>query len=227
MSVMQGDDVTLVVVDDPVGEAAAACRQALREVDGELGRARFAISGGSASEVVRHVREGIPELWSRVALTWADERCVPFSSLDSNRGHAHATGQLRTDHPPAIELPLFLDGESPEEAAARAEEGLVRDFGRGLDVVLLGMGADGHVASLFPSRGEPKGLVGYLEDSPKPPAARITLTREALLSARATVLFACGEAKREALARLIAGDPLLPATGLPGLLIVTDVELRS
>ena len=87
---------------------------------------------------------------------------------------------------------------------------------------------DGHVASLFPGR-EPtaSGVVAFVPDSPKPPARRLTLTRAALGRARRTLLFATGESKREALERLAQCDPALPATGLPGLVVVTDVDVAA
>jgi 6-phosphogluconolactonase len=102
------------------------------------------------------------------------------------------------------------------------------------------MGADGHVASLFPDlpapatdcSGSDAGLahvayVAYVPDAPKAPPRRITLTREALACARHTLLVAAGEEKRSALERLCAGDPELPATGLTGLVVVTDLALGS
>ena len=88
--------------------------------------------------------------------------------------------------------------------------------------------AGGHVASLFPGRESSRnGFVAFIPDSPKPPARRITLTRAALASAAHTLLLATGEPKRSALERLCAGDPALPATGLPGLVVVTDLVLAS
>jgi 6-phosphogluconolactonase/glucosamine-6-phosphate isomerase/deaminase len=65
----------------------------------------------------------------------------------------------------------------------------------------------------------------HVPDSPKPPADRITLTRRALETAKTSLLVAIGEPKREALTRLIGGDASLPAWGLPGLVIVTDLDL--
>ena len=101
-------------------------------------------------------------------------------------------------------------------------------FSNALDVVLLGMGSDGHVASLFPCRPLlAEGLVAHLSDSPKPPAERITLTRVALATARHVILVVAGESKRDALCRLIAGDPSLPASGLEGLVVVTDLEMAE
>ncbi|NNL66442.1 MAG: 6-phosphogluconolactonase, partial [Myxococcales bacterium] len=89
-------------------------------------------------------------------------------------------------------------------------------------------GEDGHVASLFPGRAVPRGAsVAFVADSPKPPAERVTLTRALLESARTSVLVAAGEAKRAALERLLTGDPELPAQGLPGLVVVTDLELEG
>ena len=69
--------------------------------------------------------------------------------------------------------------------------------------------------------------MAHVVDSPKPPPSRITLTRAALATAGRTVLVATGEAKREALARLLSGDPALPAQGLRGMVVVTDLELAA
>ncbi len=97
-----------------------------------------------------------------------------------------------------------------------------RSFGGGLDVVVLGMGGDGHVASIFPGAANSEGLVDVITESPKPPPVRLTLTRRALATAEATLLYAVGDSKRDALARLREGDTALPAVGLPGLVVVTD-----
>jgi 6-phosphogluconolactonase len=153
-----------------------------------------------------------------------DERCVPFDDPASNRGAAYRSGCLDTNEPPMHELALFEAGETPAEACLRVGVALEAHFSFGLGVVLLGMGEDGHVASLFPGHETPPGaLVAHVPDSPKPPPLRITLTRRALETARTTIVLAMGEGKRNALTRLLAGDAVLPAHGLPGLTIVTDL----
>jgi len=193
---------------------------------------RLAIPGGSALAVVAESRAALAAEWSRVALTWVDERCVPLDHPASNRGAAARLGVLDRDPhaaqrpAPRRVLPLFEDGETPEAAVARAADRLSIDFGGALDVLLLGMGEDGHVASLFPSMPPPSGgLVAHVADSPKPPPHRITLTRTALETATRTVLLASGESKRGALERLLAGDSHLPAHGLTEMTIVTDLEI--
>jgi 6-phosphogluconolactonase len=107
------------------------------------------------------------------------------------------------------------------------EDALWRDFSGEVDVLLLGMGADGHVASLFPEHPalEAPGLVAAVLDSPKPPARRVTLTLRALRSARVAVLLATGEDKRPALERLLQRDARLPAAALDRVTIVTDLKL--
>jgi len=209
-------------------ELVAAMRETLRSSDD----ARLAIPGGSALEAVVGLRAELARDWARVKLTWVDERCVDRADAESNRGRAQRLGLLTaveggSDRPaPRGVLPLYEDGETPAAAVARVEAGLASDFEGALDVVLLGMGEDGHVASLFPSRPMPtEGWVAHVNDSPKPPTNRITLTRACLATARFVVLLAMGEGKREALERLEAGDPRLPAYGLGGLVVVTDLEL--
>ncbi len=211
----------LVASESPLEAAAEQLVAALRAVDARRGHARLAISGGSSAAVIAKVREELGSMWGRVSLTWADERCVPYASDDSNRGAAYRDGVLGAPSDVARELPLFLDGETPEEAAERVERAFVADFGGALDVVSLGMGPDGHVASLFPGAAPGAGYVSIVRDSPKPPPTRLTLTRRALLTAERTVVYAVGEAKRDAVKRVMAGDEALPAAGLPALLIVT------
>jgi 6-phosphogluconolactonase len=96
-------------------------------------------------------------------------------------------------------------------------------FDGGLDVVLLGLGEDGHSASLFPGRAWPGAAVHAVEDSPKPPPGRITLGLGLLAAAPVAVLLALGEAKAPALRRLLRRDPALPASALPRLTVVTDL----
>lgn len=185
------------------------------------GEIRLAIPGGSALSVALRAAALLGDDWRRVALTWVDERCVPVADEASNRGEAVRRGLLAVA--PARTLPLYEDGETPAQAIARHARRWREELRGGLDVVLLGLGEDGHVASLFPSRIWPtEGVAFHLADAPKPPASRLSLTRSALATARETLVFAVGASKRTALERLRAGDASLPATGLPGLVVVTD-----
>ena len=211
--------------DDPVGAAATALAHRLETELSERGRVRLAIPGGSALDALAPARDALGDRWSAVQLTWVDERCVPASDPESNRGEATRRGLLEPPAPRDV-LPLFEDDEAPEAAVKRSRAALAARFESGLDVLLLGMGEDGHIASLFPSLPLPEdGDVAWVRDSPKPPADRITLTPRLLATARTSVLLATGKGKREALARLVAGDASLPASGLRGLHVVTDQEV--
>lgn len=213
--------------DDPPREAGAALAAALRRVLAEQDVARLAIPGGSALAALTFAREELREAWRRVALTWVDERCVPEDDPESNRGSARRRGLLH-DPAPACCLALYEDGETPAQAVTRASAVFLDAFGGALDALLLGLGEDGHIASLFPSGAAVgDGPVAHVADSPKPPADRITLTRPVLGTARAAILLATGEPKRAAVTRLLAGDEALPAQGLSGLQIFTDLTIDA
>jgi 6-phosphogluconolactonase len=212
----------VVCAGDAVREAAALLAEALEPFE----RARLAIPGGSALAALGPTRKALGSSWSSIRLTWVDERCVAFEHPESNRGEAYRSGALSPEDPPACEVPLLLDGEAREEALERVRLHLQRDFEGALDVLLLGIGDDGHVASLFPGRAPPTDpLVAFVPDSPKPPAERLTLTPGMLQTASCAVVLATGEPKRDALRRLVSGDPTLPASALRRVVVVTDLDL--
>ena len=220
----------LVVDASPFRRAGEFLADAMTAVLEKRQHVRLAIPGGSALEAATIARDSLASLWQRVCLTWVDERCVPMADAASNRGAAAKLGLVRVDGIRADEvspmrvLPLYEDGETPDAAVERVRIGWTRDFSERLDVVLLGMGEDGHVASLFPSMAMPiEGWVAHVADSPKPPPDRITLTREALATAERIVLVAVGASKRDAIRQLLSGESGLPAQGLEGLVIVTDI----
>ncbi|MDP1823270.1 MAG: 6-phosphogluconolactonase [Archangium sp.] len=220
--------VELKVTPRPLEVAAELIAAALKRV-GE--GARLGIPGGSALGALRLVRESLPAgLWSSLRLTWIDERLVAMSDAASNRGDAFRGGALAKEQPVGSMLPLVLDGESASAAVERASAAFARDFGGALDVALLGLGEDGHVASLFPGHAvlTSAGLVTSLADSPKPPTGRVTLTLPVLARpGLERIIVAMGAGKRDALGRLLAGDAAIPAARLGPVTVVTDQQMAS
>ena len=192
-----------------VGEAsvlADACARRLERAKGDAVAARggfsLALPGGSVAEAVfpRLARSGLDG--PRVSFFWSDERAVPPSDPESNYGLARALWLDPAGVPDARVHRMRGEAEDLERAA-RDYEGELRDVlgdPPRLDVALLGLGPDGHVASLFPGHrlvDEATRRVAALDDAPKPPPRRITLTLPTLAAARLVVVAAFGGAKAE------------------------------
>jgi 6-phosphogluconolactonase len=187
---------------------------------------RFAVccSGGSTPKRL-YQRLAEPDIaarfpWPRVHWFWGDERLVPHGHPDSNYGMTRAALLSRAPVPPDNIHAVPTEGLTPERAASAYEQTLREFCGAAqldparplFDVVLLGIGDDGHTASLFP--GQPaldetqRWVVAVLGARAE---ARITLTFPALDSARDAVFLAVGETKRDPVRRARAGDRVLPS----------------
>jgi 6-phosphogluconolactonase len=161
--------------------------------------------------------------WRNVAFWWGDERFVAPDSPDRNAVQARAALFDHLDLDPALvhEVPSTADAASVEESAASYARLLRAEGGDEFDVVMLGMGPDGHVASLFP--GFPQldvtdAVAVGVTGSPKPPPERVSLTFDALNRTRATWLVVSGDEKATAVARVVSGADLheTPAAGVHG-----------
>jgi 6-phosphogluconolactonase len=188
---------------------------AAREAIGAHGRFACALPGGSVAELFmpRLVHAAVE--WPHLHVFFGDERAVPPEHRDSNAGLARRLWLDRVAFPPRQLHALYRPGETLEEAAARAAQDLLVTLGAPpqLDLVLLGMGPDGHVCSLFP--GHPAlrapGLVLAVHDSPKPPVERVTLGLAALARATEICVVAFGAEKAAALREALEA----PASQLP------------
>lgn len=174
------------------------------------GRFSLAIPGGSVADTLlpRLASRDIP--WERVHIFWCDERGVPLDACDSNAGAAMrqwAGSPLAR----AARLHVMDGGAADLHAAARDyERTLVACTGDPpvLDLVLLGVGEDGHVASLFPgypASAETPRWVVPVHDAGKPPPRRLTLTMPVLLGARHVILAAFGASKADIVRRVLGG----------------------
>jgi 6-phosphogluconolactonase len=185
------------------------------------------LSGGSTPRPL-YERLAAPEVasrfpWSRAHWFWGDERFVPHDHPDSNFRMARDAFLSRVPVPPDNIHAVPTEGLSPEEAATAYEATLKRFYGadklapdRALfDVTLLGIGDDGHTASLFP--GQPalqetrRWVVAVIGVKSEP---RITLTYPVLDSSRDLAFVATGQEKRQVVARAQAGDRAIPAGGI-------------
>jgi len=186
------------------------------------GRFSLALPGGSVAEAFLPVLSRAAIDWSRVDLFFGDERAVPPEHSDSNFALAK---RLLLD--PVAARVHRLRGESEDlgAEASRAEHDLVETAGPdgALDVALLGVGPDGHVCSLFPGHPalrENARLIAVVEDSPKPPPRRITLTLPALRRARCVAVAAFGAAKADVVAEAVGN----PDSTLPVALVVRQAR---
>lgn len=180
-----------------------------RAID-ERDQAALALPGGSAAAALLPELVHAPLDWGKVHLFWGDERAVPPDDPESNYGLARRLLIDPLSLPPARVHRIPADAAPLSRAAERYSETLVRELGSPpqLDVALLGLGPDGHVCSLFPGHHvlDQAGWVAALDDSPKPPAERITLTLASLRHARVVALAAFGSSKAE-IVRNVLEDP--------------------
>jgi 6-phosphogluconolactonase len=189
-------DVEYLIARDPADELGSALA-----AWGYGGQAIF-LTGGSAIDRAYEKAAEIPD-WSASSVWWGDERCVPPDDERSNYLLAKRSLLDRLEAPPEIHR---MRGElGPAEAAEEYEAEL---DGVGIELLLLGMGPDGHVASLFPGSPQLQARDRRVTSGPaglEPFVDRVTLTLPALLSAQETWLLITGEAKAEMVARAFRG----------------------
>jgi 6-phosphogluconolactonase len=210
-------DVVVQPIEELARRFAQVVEDASRRAIGERGSFSIAIPGGSAAERLLPALIPAPLDWQKWDVYWVDERMVPSADPDCNARAARAAWLDHVAVPAERVHPM--PGDAPQGAAAAAEYArLLRErLGRParIDFVLLGMGEDGHVASLFPGHPLLRAWdrdVAVLDDAPKAPPRRMTLTLRALTNARRIVLVATGAAKAEAIADVLENeDSELPA----------------
>jgi 6-phosphogluconolactonase len=171
----------------------------LRHAAGETGPASCALSGGATSLIFLSALRNADVDWQRITLFWADERAVPPEDPDSNYGLAERMllSPLGAKAPRAIRMPA--DTSDLGQAARWYDDALATELNSGsLDLALLGVGEDGHVCSLFPGH---KALTENdlravaIEDAPKPPKRRLSLTLRYVLQTKKIWLIAVGPRK--------------------------------
>ncbi len=219
---------------------AAEGVEVLRRAIAAHGSAGLALTGGSAPGPVYDawVRDSAEAIdWSRVHVFLGDERNVPPDHADSN---------MQTCKALLDGLPLDRDrlhpwrtDQQPKDALEHMRQVLAKAglTERGLDLTLLGVGPDGHIASLFPAHQPWRTLaedrpdpVAFIADSPKPPAERYTFTLPFINQSAVVYLLPFGSSKREAVDGFRQNDDALPVRYVRGreqTVVWTDLDLQD
>jgi 6-phosphogluconolactonase len=176
------------------------------------GVATLVVSGGRSPVAFFQSLAEQPLDWSNVVVSLADERWVPTEHADSNAGLLQRF-LLQGPAAKARFLGLYNVAQSLEEAALAADQALAEL--PPIDVLVLGMGDDGHTASLFPNSPNLSQALNLDDErrclamlAPTVPHQRLTLTRHVLASARLPILSISGQAKLDTLRAALAGDDL-------------------
>lgn len=192
------------------------------------GGAVIALAGGKTPLPVYEKLAQAKIDWKRVTIIPGDDRLVPLGDPLSN-----VTAIAKIFLPKGARvIPLISDKAPDYKAAGRSADALLQDMHWPLDLCLLGIGADGHAASIFPGPDYDEALngpkerraLGVMPDPlpPEAPVARVTLSREAIVTARALMIAITGQAKRDVLEAAIEGGASSP---YPVGRILADVEL--
>ena len=212
-----GDTVRMEVLPDPGAVAIRAAEriaQVARDAVTERGRCALAFSGGTTPWRALRALAGEDVPWDRVHLFQVDERAAPSGDPDRNYFHLKETLIDRIAVPSANVHPMSVEAEVLDEEARRYEAILRRIAGTPpvLDLIQLGLGEDGHTASLFPGDAALQEIdadvaVTGLHQGRR----RMTLTFPAIDRARSILWLVAGAGKTAALERLCAGDRSIPA----------------
>ncbi len=216
-----------IVVPDLAAVVEAATRRIVARIAQAPGRIAICLTGGSTPKPVYRrlaeepYRSTVP--WERIHWFWGDDRFVPLEDERSNAGMACAAFLDHLPIPPDNIHVMPTQLRDPHDAARHYQDDLKQFYGASrldpkkplFDMVLMGLGSDGHTASLFP-HGEgleerERWVVGVNEAKLAPFVPRVTLTFPALASTREMLFLVTGAEKRPMVARVFAGDDL-PAT---------------
>jgi 6-phosphogluconolactonase len=189
---------TLATAEEVAESAAAEIAEALRG-----GAQTLVLTGGASPKRCYELLSELKAPWGRVSVLFGDERCVPPLDPESNYRLAKESLLDRVNPATVYRIPGEL---GPDEGADAYAEVVAN--ATPLDFVLLGVGEDGHVNSLFPGHRalEATGLTVGIHDSPKPPPQRVTMTFEALRDAGRILIIATGAGKADAVARARRGE---------------------
>jgi 6-phosphogluconolactonase len=226
-----GSEPRVVVHDDAPSLArhvAAALLDLVERDQASGGVPSIVLTGGGIAEAIHRqvARQSVGRNvdWRRVDLWWGDERYVPADDPERNAGQAREMWLSHVDVDPdrVHEMPASDEDYVGvhDAAAAYAEE--VRAHGTGaFDLVMLGVGPDGHIASLFPGSTHldvDDAVAVAVTDSPKPPPQRVSLTFGALNRTRRVWFLVSGDGKADAVDRALGEADLhdIPATGVRG-----------
>lgn len=199
------------ISDDPAQAAAELLAGA---------RGHVTLTGGSTPRAAYERAAGLRPDWSGVDVWFTDERCVP---ADHEHSNFHMVEQALLWKVDGARVHRMRGELGPHDGAAAYETELAEFGPEALDLMLLGMGADAHICSLFPgddALGErERRVVGVETPGMAPLVARITLTLPVVNSSRQIVFLVTGEDKAEAVARVFAGPPAPPDPRAPGSLV--------
>jgi 6-phosphogluconolactonase len=209
-------NVELEVFDDLEALSRAAARMFVTTAESAIaasGRFTVALAGGGTPrrtyELLAEPRTREKVRWEVVHVFWGDERCVP---PDDPRSNARMARQALLDRVPLPKENIhpILSMDDPRESAADYEAVLRTSFREtlpGFDLIFLGMGEDGHTASLFPGSPALDEIRGWVAAVPSKDPPRVTLTYPVLNNALIVAFLVSGENKAEALQRVLEGSP--------------------
>jgi 6-phosphogluconolactonase len=203
---------TLEADAEPALQVARAIAAAVQTATADRGAAFVALCGGRTPRAAYSELARFPLAWQQLTIVPTDERLVPPTHQHSNEAMLRTT-LLREHSTEARLIGLWSNAVSPVQAAATSNLAMAAHSGP-FDYVLLGMGADGHIASLFPNAAELAAAMNPLAvesvavvtpgpEAPPPAVARLTLTLPRLLNARRICLLIAGHVKRELLLKVL------------------------
>ena len=191
---------------------------AARRAIAEHGKFRLVLAGGSTPQAAYQRLASSDQAWKRWVLYYGDERCAPPDDPQRNSHMVVETGLAEKvgKHYP---IPTELGAKA---AAARYRERIRNALP--FDMVLLGMGEDGHTASLFPGNNWPDKSVFAVRQAPKPPAERVTLSVAALQNCHAMLVMVTGEQKAAAVQQWRDGAdlPIARVSAVPQALVLVE-----